>query len=111
MGGSATAMAFAPPGRPAPLLLCGPASAAPPRPYHRLPIAESILPPGLPPGCRCMDVYSADEYVESDVTAIAVCHAVTLISLPPLPAPARDVLVTPKSVGLPLIQSEKGGEG
>ena len=106
-------MAFAPPGRLAPLLLCGPASAAPPRPYHRLPIAESILPRGLPPGCRCMDVYSADEYVESDVTAIAiaVCHAVRLISLPPLPAPARDVLVTPKSVGLPLIQSEKGGEG
>jgi len=58
-----------------------------------------------------MDVYSADEYVESDVTAIAVCHAVTLISLPPLPAPARDVLVTPKSVGLPLSQSGKGGEG
>jgi hypothetical protein len=32
-------------------------------------------------------------------------------ALPPLPAPARDVLATPKSIGLPLSQIWKGGRG
>ncbi len=31
-------------------------------------------------------------------------------ALPPLPAPARDVRVTPKSIGLPLSQIWKAGE-
>jgi hypothetical protein len=32
-------------------------------------------------------------------------------AVPPLPAPARDVLAMPKSIGLPLSQIWKGGRG